>query len=295
MSGQALLALPAVAALGYVAAVLLLKRALVLGCTEAQVNLAANLVPAALFQLLWLRGDAVHWGEVWRPLVATVTFLLGQVFTFRALRAGEVSVATPLLGTKVLLTAIWSALLFGQMIELRWWLGAAASTAGIVLITGATLRSLAPRLLQADALCSLGAAASFGLTDVLVQHWAADLGVSAFIMVMFGAVGVASIFLFIPGHGRRIADVPSAAVSSLSGGSAILGIQALAMALALGLHGSATAVNVVYSSRAVWSVVLAWVLARRLGSPESRDTPAVMMRRLAGAILVFSAVVTVLV
>lgn len=295
MSGQALLVLPAAAALGYVAAVLLLKRALVMGCTEAQVNLAANLVPAVLFQLLWLRGDAVHWGEIWRPMVATVTFLLGQVFTFRALRAGEVSVATPLLGTKVLLTAIWSALLFGQTIELRWWLGAAASTIGIILVTGATLRSLAPRLLQADALCSLGAAASFGLTDVLVQHWAADLGVSAFIMVMFGAVGVASIFIFVPGQGSRIANVPSAAVSSLSGGSTILGIQALAMALALSLHGSATAVNVVYSSRAVWSVVLAWVLARRLGSPETRDTPAAMMRRLAGAVMVFSAVVTVLV
>jgi drug/metabolite transporter (DMT)-like permease len=295
VSGQALLVLPAAAALGYVAAVLLLKRALLLGCTEAQVNLAANLVPAVLFQLLWLHGDVVHWGEIWRPLVATVTFLLGQIFTFRALRAGEVSVATPLLGTKVLLTAIWSALLFGQAIEVRWWLGAIASTAGIVLITGATLRSLAPRLLQADALCSIGAAASFGLTDVLVQHWAADMGVPAFIMVMFGSVGVASVFIFVPGQGRRIIDIPSTAASSLSWGATILGIQALAMALALGLHGSATAVNVVYSSRAVWSVVLAWVLARRLGSPESRDTPAIMVRRLAGAILVFSAVVTVIV
>lgn len=295
MSGQTLLVLPAAAALGYVSAILLLKRALLLGCTEAQVNLAANLVPAVLFQLLWLRGDAVHWGEIWRPLLATVTFLFGQVFTFRALRAGEVSVATPLLGTKVLLTAVWSALFFGQAIELRWWLGAAASTAGVVLITGATWRSLAPRLLQVDALCSIGAAASFGLTDVLVQHWAADMGVSAFIMVMFGSVGVASIFIFVPGQGRRIMGVPPAAASSLSGGATLLGIQALAMALALGLHGSATAVNVVYSSRAVWSVVLAWVLARRIGSPESRDTPATMMRRLAGAILVFSAVIAVIV
>jgi drug/metabolite transporter (DMT)-like permease len=295
VSSSLVLALPALAALGYVAAVLLLKNALNAGCRQSQVNLAANLVPAGLFQMLWLVADRVDWSEMWRPALATVSFLIGQIFTFRALRAGEVSVATPLLGTKVLLTAVFSALLFGQAIAATWWIGAAASTMGVVLVTGATWRLLAPRLRKPDAMYSLGAAAFFGLTDVLVQHWARSVGIPAFVAVMFGLVGVASLFLFLPGEGRRIFTLPGAAWAPLLIGSTVLGVQALGMAVALGLHESATAVNIVYSSRAVWSVVFAWLVARIWSGDEAHDSAEVMRRRLAGAVLLFAAVVVVLI
>lgn len=295
MNSSLVLALPAIAALGYVLAVLFLKNALSAGCGQRQANLAANLVPAVLFQVLWLVAGRVDWSQVWRPAVATVTFLLGQIFTFRALRAGEVSVATPLLGTKVLLTAVFSAGLFGQAIPAIWWLGAAASTLGVVLVTGATWRSLAPRLRRPDAMFSLSAAACFGLTDVLVQHWARVVGIQAFVALMFGFVGVASLFLFLPGEGRRILVLPRPAAAPLAIGSTVLGVQALGVAVALGLHESATAVNIVYSSRAVWSVVLAWLLARYWQLEETRDPGEVMRRRLAGSVLLFAAVVVVLI
>jgi len=295
VSEQALLALPAVAAVGYVLAALFLKRALSAGCSQAQANVVANLVPALLFQGLWFGAGPVHWAEMWRPAVATVTFLVGQVFTFRALRAGEVSVATPLLGTKVVFTAVISATLFAQALPAQWWLGAAASTAGVILVTGATWRSLLPRLREADAMYSLGAAGAFALTDVLVQHWAREMGVAVFVPVMFGLIGVASLALFLPGAGWRVFAVPRPALMPLLVGSGLLGGQALAIATALTLHRSATVVNIVYSSRAVWSVVLAWLLARWFGGEESRDAPAVLRRRLMGSLLVFAAVIVVLV
>ncbi len=295
MSQQLLLALPACAALGYVLAVLFLKNALSAGCRQSQVNLAANLVPAVLFQLLWLVAGRVDWSQLWRPAVATVSFLLGQIFTFRALRAGEVSVATPLLGTKVIMTAVFSAVLFGQTLAAAWWIGAAASTLGVVLVTGATWRSLAPRLRQPDALYSLGAAACFGLTDVLVQHWARLAGVAVFVALMFGMVGVVSLALFLPGEGRKIFDLPRSAIAPLAIGATGLSLQALVLAVALGLHESATVVNIVYSSRAVWSVALAWLLARYWKMEEARDSGEVMRRRLAGSLLLFAAVVVILI
>jgi drug/metabolite transporter (DMT)-like permease len=290
-----LLILPALAAVGYVMAALFLKRALSAGCSQAQANVVANLVPAILFQLLWLGAGPVHWAEMWRPAVATLTFLVGQIFTFRALRDGEVSVATPLLGTKVVFTAIFSATLFAQAVPARWWLGAAASTAGVILVTGATWRSLLPRLREADAMYALGAASAFALTDVLVQHWVRALGLAVFVPTMFGLIGVASLALFLPGAGRNILVLPRPALMPLLVGSVLLGGQALFVATALALHRSATVVNIVYSSRAVWSVVLAWWLARWFEGAESRDAPAVLRRRLAGSLLVFAAVIAVLV
>jgi drug/metabolite transporter (DMT)-like permease len=289
-----LLLLPAGSALGYVLAVLLLKRALSAGCGQGQVNLVANLVPGLLFQILWLWSGATHWAQIWQPAVAAGTFLLGQICTFLALRHGEVSVATPLMGTKVLLTAVFSALVFGQALAARWWIGAAASTLGVFLVTGATWRTLATRLLRPDALFSLGAAASFGFTDVLVQHWSRGFGIPAFVALMFGIVALASLVVVVPMEGLRVLLPSGKSAAPLLAGSTVLGVQALGMALALSLHESATAVNVVYSSRAVWSVVLAWMLARVLGAEESHDSRAVLSRRLAGSLLLFAAVVTVL-
>jgi len=165
----------------------------------------------------------------------------------------------------------------------------------VILVTGATWRSLLPRLREADAMYSLGAAGAFALTDVLVQHWARAMGVAVFVPVMFGLIGVASLALFLPGEGRRIFALPLPALMPLLVGSGLLGGQALAIATALTLHRSATVVNIVYSSRAVWSVVLAWLLARWFGGEESRDAPAVLRRRLLGSLLLFAAVIAVLI
>ncbi len=290
-----LLLLPAGSALGYVLAVLLLKRALSAGCGQGQVNLVANLVPGLLFQLLWLCGGGAHWAQIWQPAVAALAFLLGQICTFLALRHGEVSVATPLMGTKVLLTAVFGTLVFGQTLATRWWIGAAASTLGVILVTGATWRTLAPRLLRPDALFSLGAAASFGFTDVLVQHWARGFGLPAFIALMFGLVALVSLAVVVSMEGARVLRPAGKSAAPLLAGSAVLGVQALGMAFALGLHESATVVNIVYSSRAVWSVVLAWMLAHMLGAEEVHDSRATLGRRLAGSLLLFAAVVAVLI
>ncbi|MDD5199025.1 MAG: EamA family transporter [Terrimicrobiaceae bacterium] len=295
MSGQAaLLWLPAIAAPGYALAAMFLKRALSAGCGQAQVNLAANLMPALLFQTLWFWAGPVDWSHAWEPAAVVVAYFVGQIFAFRALRHGEVSVATPLLGTKVLFTAVFSAIVFGQALAARWWVGAAASTCGVILVTGATWRMLAPRLLRPDALYSVGAAAAFGLTDVLVQHWTRHLGVLVFVPIMFGLVGAVSVLVFVPREGGRILAMPRQGVVPLLVGSAILGIQGLGMATAIGLHDSATVVNIIYSSRAVWSVVLAWLLARTLGMDEAHDAGGVLMRRLAGSMLLFAAVIVVL-
>ena len=59
---------------------------------------------------------------------------------------------------------------------------------------------------------------------------------------------------------------------------------------AISWHGDAARVNVVYSLRGLWGVLLAWWLAGWFGGAE-KDTPtSIMLARLAGAILLVAAV-----
>jgi drug/metabolite transporter (DMT)-like permease len=292
VSQQAILFLPATSALVYVLAALFIKQSITAGCRQGHVNLVVNLLPAVVFQLLWLHGDGIDWALAWKPAVCAGLFFLGQIFTFLALRNGEVSVTTPVLGTKVVFTAAFAAILLGQALALQWWLGALACSLGVMLVTGATVRSLIPRLMRRDALFALGAAATFGLTDVLVQHWTHEMGVPAFVALMFGITGVLALAVFAPG---LRAPIPRAGLSPLLIGTGCYSLQVFGMAVALGLHESATAVNIVYGSRAVWSVVLAWALAKFLQAEESHDSREVLMRRLAGALLIFGAVLAVLI
>jgi len=289
---QALLVLPAASALVYVFAALFIKQSITAGCRQGHVNLVVNLLPALVFQLLWLESGPIDWALAWKPAACAVTFLLGQVFTFLALRHGEVSVTTPVLGTKVVFTAAFATLLLGQVLEARWWLGALACSLGVMLVTGATPGSLFARLLRRDALFALGAASTFGLTDVFVTHWTHELGVPAFAALMFGITGVLAVAVFAPGVRPPI---PRAGLAPLGLGAICYSIQILGMVVALGLHESATAVNIVYGSRAVWSVALAWMLAKFLRAEESHDSREVLVRRLAGALLIFGAVLAVLV
>jgi hypothetical protein len=55
--------------------------------------------------------------------------------------------------------------------------------------------------------------------------------------------------------------------------------------MAIRFSGDATAVNIVYSSRCVLSVVLAWATARWLGGREATLPRSVLLLRLGGALL----------
>jgi hypothetical protein len=93
---------------------------------------------------------------------------------------------------------------------------------------------------------------------------------------------------------RQLVNSPRIARNALVFGALILGAQNLVMAVAIRFSGDATAVNIVYSSRCVLSVVLAWATARWLGSREATLPRHILVLRLAGALLLASAIVMVM-
>ena len=257
-----------------------------------------------LLQMAWVFPIEPGWVlHVWKPLVCGLLFYVGQCLTFAALARCDVSVATPVLGVKVVFVVLFVSLAGASLPGMRWWVAAGLCSVGILLVS-------ARRGFWREAghhawgtLASLGAAACFGLTDALFQIWVPAVGVGAFAPVMF-----ASMAAFTVGHHflreRSLPEwPPRAARFSAVLGLVLLSLQCATMALAIGFYKDAAGTNIVYGSRAVLGVLLAAAVLRwqqrskvsaLVGSGSASMDTGVFYRRLSGSILVFAAIAIVL-
>ncbi len=294
MSAGALL-LPLGAGFGYACGALVIKRALVGGASAKAVNFVCNAVMALLFQGLWFfPGTSVGGAALGIPLCCGLLFFLGQICTFRAIATGDVSVATPLLGTKVVFVAVFSVLILGTRLPGSWWWAVLMASLGIALVSyvpGGSHR----RMLQA-VLWSLMAAMLFALTDAFVQAGVPSIGYGRFAPLMFGTTGLLSL-CYVPGllESRRKEGGFHESSPWLLGGAVLMGLQSLGMYSAIGLYGDATFTNILYGSRCIWSVLLVWILLLGAGtSTATEGRGSLMARRLTGALLLFAAMTLVL-
>ena len=73
-----------------------------------------------------------------------------------------------------------------------------------------------------------------------------------------------------------------------------MGVQALSLVTTLAVFGDATAVNVIYSSRGLWSVVAVWLVGHWFHNQE-RTLPASVLRlRFLGAAIMTAAIIVTL-
>ncbi len=288
------LILALVCAIVYTAASLFLKSAIERGATASQLALVTNLAGAVVTQPLWFfdRPEVAN-APLWQPLLCSVILFAGQACTFAALSRGDVSVATPLLGTKIILVTLINAVVFGVAVSLRWWVAAALGSLAIALIAGGRSRGPA-RAVGITVLFSLAGATCYSMTDVLVQHWGGTFDEMVFPPVLFGVVGLMSLIYY--GVLDRSAFKPGrAALPILTLGAFLFGAQIAGFFFALVLSRDATAANIVYSSRSVWSVAAAWGLGHMLKLRDLEAGHQVMFRRLVGAILLFGAIILILI
>ena len=306
MTEHAAVAVVLSSAITYTAGALCFKAALTRGVSVWQVSLWCNVSMMVLYLPFWTGVNLEALRASWvLPVVVTVLFFAGQLLTFLALNAGDVSVATPMLGAKVVLVPVVAAGFFLESIARRWWLAAALSACAVVVVSRSVpVRSAdAPglpdssevrrrRKLLLTVASSLGAAALFATTDVLFQFWSRAMGVAGFIAAMYTLLGGLSLAVYLPVFGKRLLSLPSdvSARNALLAGCLLQAGQNLVMSLVLRFHGHATTVNVVYSSRCVWSVVLAWATARWVGGTENRLPTRLLWMRLGGAGLLLAAI-----
>jgi drug/metabolite transporter (DMT)-like permease len=282
---------PLASACLYAFAALALKRASAFGIGPWRVAFVANVLQAFLFAPLWfLGGGSFSWENLAFAVITGILFFVGQIFTFLALTRGDLSVVTPVLGTKVILVAGLTVLIWRQPIPTLWWWAAGLSVVATVLIGGGSAVKTSELSFRRSLLYGFCASMMYAMTDVLAQRWAGAWGFGHFAPVMFLTVAVFS-FLFIPFFSGSLREIPASTWRWLIGGSTMLSAQAMGIAFAIMTYGEATLVNILYTSRGIWTIAVVWMLGHWFGNTEHTHGRKVMFRRLIGSALILIAVI----
>lgn len=279
--------LPFLASLIYVAAALFFKQASERGAGVLRSTAITNLFCGVAFNTLWWLGGRIPEPTPWgQPALVGALFLAGQLLGFAAIKLGDVSVATPVMGVKVVLVALLVTLLIGTPVRPLLWGAAGLSSLGVLLV-GRGGSGSTPGRAVLGVVFGLLAAVAFAFFDVLVQKWAPAWGAGRFLPVMMSFVAVYSIVMMAvlrqpirgPGGG------------ALWAGAACMSTQAVLLITALALYHQATAINVAYSARGLWSVLAVWLVGGWFGNQERERGAAVLRGRLVGAALLLAAIV----
>jgi drug/metabolite transporter (DMT)-like permease len=285
---------PLLAALLYAFGALVLKRSSDLGVGLWRTTFVANLLVAALFSMLWLLGGPpVEKELLWQPGIIAMCLFIGQLSQFLALEKGDVSVAVPVFGLKVILVAFLTPFLIGEAVGLKLWIAAFLSVLGITCLNRKDAEKPPRNLLVTFIAGGIGAVA-FAVFDVLVQKWGPAWGAGRLLPCIFWINAILS-FGLIFRFSAPLSKIPGKAWPWLAGGSALLGIQSITFVSTLAVFGKATNANIIYASRGLLSVVLVWMIGHWFQNAEQHLGPKVMRWRLVGTLLMMSAIVLVIV
>lgn len=283
---------PLIAAFFYAFGALVLKRSSDLGVGLWRTTFVANLIVAALFSLLWLLpGHPIERELLWQPGVIAMCLFVGQISQFLALEKGDVSVAVPIFGLKVVIVAFLTPMLTGDAVGLKTWIAALLSVVGITFLNqkegGKRPKNLAITLIAGGV-----GAVCFAVFDVLVQKWGPNWGAPRLLPCIFWINALLS-FGLIFRFSAPLSAIPRQAWAWLTGGSALLGTQSIIFVSTLAVYGKATSANIVYASRGLLSVVLVWMIGHWFMNQEQHLGAKVLRWRLLGAALMLSAIVLV--
>jgi drug/metabolite transporter (DMT)-like permease len=288
------LALPLLASFLYSLGSWSLKLGLRRGANPRLVTALSNLAMAGWSApLIFLFSGQPHSQGFLAAVLAGSSLFLGRLFAIRALSAGDLSHATPILGTKTVFVAALSALFLEEKISAGLMGGAVLTSLAVALL------SLSPapqgsswtwgKIDRPTTLWALLAALFFAVTDIIVQRFARTIGVGWFQPTMFSTLAFLTPLLFIPTlqkGGSPLPKLPSGSRWPVLAGSGVIGFQTSMVILVIGIFGHATATNVIYASRGLWAVLLEGAAGGGAAAMDRR----ILAFRLTGAALLLGAV-----
>ena len=291
-ASTAIVLFPLISALMYVFSALLLKRSSEAGVGLWRTTFVANEIVGVLFAFLWLLGGVtVTWDMLWQPGVIALCLFVGQISQFLALEKGDVSVAVPIFGLKVVLVALFTPLVVGVPVSLTLWIAAFLSVAGITLLNKKH-EGKRPKNIGITLAAGGVGAVCFALFDVLVQKWGPHWGVGRLLPLIFGMNAVLSFSLILL-FKAPLRDISKSTWKWLVSSAVLLGTQSIIFVSTLAIYGKATAANIVYASRGLLSVALVWLVGHWFANLEQNLGKKVLAWRMAGAALMMTAIVLV--
>ena len=282
------LGFPFIAAAIYATASYLSKEAMNRGAGLLRLAFVTNWMFLLIFgPLALLDWQKALWSAIGWPILTGVFFFLGHVFTFAAIRAGDVSLQTPLMGTKTIFVALLAIFLGVQELDGPIILAAAGMTLAIVTLAWPDkLQSNKPATTVALALLS---SLFFAFSDISVAQNARDFGAPRTYLSITMLVNALLSFSLVPFFKEKLAAMPKVSLRPLLISGAMMAGQALLMNLFLALDGRAAEANIAYSTRGLWSVIIPLIGLGWLAGSQAKMSKRILLRRIIGAaIMTFS-------
>ena len=217
-----------------------------------------------------------------------ILFFAAQSCCFIALRSGDASMVTPVMGSKSVFVALFLFILSLSPTPLgpETWMAAILAAIAVALI-GWPNQGSKPSFMGLG--FALATAAGFGLVDALVPHFSHLSDPFNVLFSMFAAVGLLS-FLLIPLSRGKFLAFRGRADRWMWASCFPMGAQAVLMSIAIGFHHVPTEANVFYSCRGFWAILLVAWFGKRIGLKEGTIPKATQIRRLLGACLLLAGI-----
>ena len=232
--------------------------------------------------LFFIASGDFSMGVLLFTVCAGAALFTGRILSVNALHAGDLSIVGPLLGMKTLLVACFSFLTGQAEVTAMLWTAAGLVTVGVMLLQRGPKQLYKNR--RKAALYAFGASLLFALCDILVveaKQWG-NWGIGMRVPVLFITVACLTPLLGKP------AKPPAEASKPILLGSLIMGFQTFFVVMLIGLTGEALLINIVYCTRALWTVIF----DRWKGKGEGVEE--FFASRMVGAVFVVAAIVIVI-
>jgi uncharacterized membrane protein len=286
------LILALIAAVGYSIGGLFNKQAMADGCEALRVTLLTVWATALLLLPFAALNPTPLPLEIWyQPVITSICFSLGSIGFIYALRTGDLSVVAPVSGLKPIINALLVAGLLGTAVEASTWLACVLSAIALIILR--TPNTTTHHTFIRTAAVTLSSSFCFALCDTCFQQWASGWGVFRFGALVFSLSAIAFLGL-IPFFRVPWKTLSKTAKSHVLIGSGMCAIPGLCMAVALGKYGHAPEVNVIYSTRALLSILAVRHIGKFIGGTEHTTGHAIFARRIIGALILMSAIALIL-
>ncbi len=267
------------------------KRALQCGAGTFRSLVWSNWAIAVCFiPYPFIAASPLSWVDIKLGGIVGILFFFAQMACFVALRAGDASIVTSVMGSKSLFVALCIVLLgFNDGFPAKIWIAAGLACVAVAML-GWPSKAHKPSMLSLG--LAIYTAATFGLVDALVPHFAKQGDPHNVLFSMVTTLGLLS-FPVIPLCRGKFMGWRKEADKWLLWGSVLVAGQAVLMSYAIGFFNVPTEANILYASRGVWSIVFAMLLGKTIGLADGSMDRQVATRRLVGASLLIAGILMI--
>jgi len=278
----------AIAALGYAIGAVFSKRALSKGAGILRLSFVMNFIFLLVFTVLLAQHKgAIPWEKVHLPVLTGVLFFIGQLFTLAAIRIGDVSLQTPVMGTKAVFAVLLAVICGTEVIGMPMVLAAIIAMLGVAFLgfsgNGTERAGISITLASLSSLFFAG-------SDTMVGYCASSFGVPLFLFIAILVNALLS-FVLVPFFNEPLRVIPSKAWPWIFAASGLMALQALLLNYTLGRYQHVAEVNVLYSTRGLWSVLIGAAAVRLFRQDSEKSQSRIYILRFTGALLMCAAIV----